>query len=87
MTGFMISGVGFMFAIYVILQAFQGEIQVLGYASLMVSMWCLSGLTMLIMGVVGLYVGKSFEGIKGRPPFIIASTVNFNRPTKEGPTN
>lgn len=87
MTGFMISGVGFMFALYVIWQAFQGEIQVLGYASLMVSMWCLSGLTMLIMGVVGLYVGKSFEGIKGRPPFIIASTVNFNRPTKKGPAH
>jgi glycosyltransferase involved in cell wall biosynthesis len=77
MVGFLISGIGFLFAFFVGWQAFQGKIQVLGYASLMVSLWSLSGLTILIVGVVGLYVGKSFEGIKRRPPFIVAQRINF----------
>jgi dolichol-phosphate mannosyltransferase len=52
-------------------QALRGEIQVLGYASLIVSLWVLVGLMIFIMGVVGLYVGKCFEGVKRRPTFII----------------
>jgi dolichol-phosphate mannosyltransferase len=32
----------------------------------------LSGLIIFIVGVVGLYVGKSFEGVKRRPAFIVA---------------
>lgn len=71
-TGFLISAVGFLFAGRTAIQAWRGEIEVLGYASLMVSIWVLAGLIILMIGVVGLYVGKSFEGIKGRPPFLIS---------------
>lgn len=70
-AGFVVSLIGFVFAGFTLVQAFRGEIQVLGYASLIVSLWVLSGLMIFIMGVVGLYVGKCFEGVKRRPPFII----------------
>jgi len=70
-TGFVVSLIGFVFAGFTVVQALRGEIQVLGYASLMVSLWVLAGLMIFIMGVVGLYVGKCFEGVKRRPPFII----------------
>lgn len=71
LTGMLVSFVGFGFAVYTILMALRGEIAVLGYASLIVSIWILSGLVILILGVVGLYVGKTFEGVKQRPAFII----------------
>ena len=71
-TGFVVSLIGFVFAGVTLVQAFRGEIQVLGYASLIVSLWVLAGLMIVIMGVVGLYVGKCFEGVKRRPAFIIA---------------
>jgi len=74
-SGFSISAIGFIFALYTGLQAWRGKIEVLGYASLMVSLWVLSGLIIFIVGVVGLYVGKAFEGIKGRPAFIIAEEI------------
>lgn len=70
-AGFTVSIIGFAFAVYTAIQAFHGEIQVLGYASLLISMWVLSGLIMIIVGIVGLYVGKSFEGIKNRPAYIV----------------
>lgn len=74
-TGFVVSFVGFAFAAYTALLALEGKIAVLGYASLIVSLWILSGLIIFIVGVVGLYVGKAFEGIKGRPPFIVSEEI------------
>ena len=74
--GFYISALSFIFAIYTIIRAIRGEIEVLGYASLMVSVWLLSGIVIMLMGVVGLYVGKSFEGIKNRPIYIISEKIN-----------
>ena len=75
-TGFFVSVIGFVFAAFTLVKALRGEIEVLGYASLIVSMWVLSGLIIIIVGVVGLYVGKSFEGVKGRPAFVIAEEMN-----------
>ena len=49
----------------------SGEITVLGYSSLMVSIWFLSGIIITITGIVGIYIGKIFDQAKGRKPFII----------------
>jgi dolichol-phosphate mannosyltransferase len=75
-TGFLVSIIGIILALVTLLKALQGKITVLGYASLIVSLWTLAGLTIFIMGIVGLYVGKCFEGIKRRPSFIIAEKIN-----------
>jgi glycosyltransferase involved in cell wall biosynthesis len=75
-TGVVISATGFVFAGYMFVQALRGKIAVLGYASLIVSVWVLAGLIILISGVVGLYVGKIFEGVKQRPAFIVSETIS-----------
>lgn len=76
-TGFVVSLIGFAFAAYTAVLALEGKIAVLGYASLIVSLWILAGLIIFIVGVVGLYVGKAFEGIKRRPAFIVAEEVGM----------
>lgn len=70
-AGLAISGSAFLFALYTLLRALRGEIAVMGYASLIVSIWFFSGLIIFILGIVGLYVGKTFEGVKKRPVYII----------------
>lgn len=79
-TGFVVSAIGFIAAAFMLVQAIRGEIAVIGYASLIVSLWILSGLTILIIGVVGLYVGKVFEGVKGRPTFLIDEVLSRGGP-------
>lgn len=69
--GLLVAFTGFIFAAYTAIRALMGEIPILGYASILVSVWVLSGLMICIMGVIGLYVGKSFEGIKNRPLYLI----------------
>lgn len=50
---------------------YMGEIEVLGYTSLILSIWLLSGIVIFVLGVVGLYIGKIFENVKDRPTYII----------------
>ncbi|NHE56254.1 glycosyltransferase family 2 protein [Cyclobacterium plantarum] len=69
--GFFIASIGFIFALVTLIRYFSGLIVIPGYASLIVSLWVLSGLVLMTMGMVGLYVGKTFEGVKNRPLYII----------------
>ncbi len=71
--GMGISFVALAFAGVVLVRALLGQYIVSGYASLMVSIWFLSGLIISVLGVVGLYVGKTFEGVRQRPIFIVRS--------------
>lgn len=79
--GFFIACISTLIGGYYILQYFRGEIIVLGYASLMISIWFLSGITILVLGVVGVYVGKSFEKVKNRPLYIIEKILNNEEAT------
>lgn len=69
--GLSISFISMCLGVYTIYKYLNGEVEVMGYTSLMVSIWFLSGIVITVMGVVGIYVGKVFEQTKNRPPFII----------------
>lgn len=69
---FALSGVGY--ALLVIVQALAGEIEVLGYASLLSAILIVGGVTIITVGVVGLYVGRIFRQVKSRPLYIVSET-------------
>ncbi|TDH27807.1 glycosyltransferase [Segetibacter sp. 3557_3] len=56
---------------------FNHAITVQGYTSLLLSIWFLCGLIIATLGIVGLYVGKTFQGIKNRPLYIARKTINL----------
>lgn len=69
--GLLISLTSFFIAFYYFVKWLMGGVVVLGYTSLIVSVWLLSGFIISTLGVIGLYVGKIFEGVKKRPIYII----------------
>lgn len=73
--GLLISLMAIMFALYTLVRYFLGQIIVPGYTSLIFSVWFFSGLIIITLGAVGLYVGKTFENTKRRP-YAIASQVS-----------
>jgi glycosyltransferase involved in cell wall biosynthesis len=77
--GMIMSVVSFIVGLITIFKYFKGEISVLGYSSLMVSIWFLSGVIITITGIVGIYVGKIFDQSKGRNSFIIDKIVNNDK--------
>lgn len=60
--------------IYCIAEHSMGN-TVSGWASLGVSIWAIGGLQMLMLGVVGEYVGKIYLETKRRPKYIIESVI------------
>ena len=72
--GLSIAIISFLMVFYVLYEKFTGKVSVSGYASLIISIWFLSGCLLTTLGVVGLYIGKIFEGVKNRPSYIIEKT-------------
>jgi polyisoprenyl-phosphate glycosyltransferase len=75
--GFFISLLSVAGACYTLYRYFAGKIIVTGYTSLIISIWFLCGLIIMTLGVMGLYIGKSFDKVKGRPVYIVRETVNL----------
>jgi len=48
---------------------------VTGWTSLLFSIWALGGLQLLMLGIVGEYVGKTYLETKGRPRYIVSETL------------
>ncbi len=74
--GFVVSFLSFVLAIRALILWLNGRVEILGYTSLIISLWFLSGLIISTLGLVGLYVGKTFEGVKKRPIYIIEKTTD-----------
>ena len=53
-----------------------GIIMVPGYTTTIFSIWFVGGLIMFILGIVGLYIGKIFDQVKGRQLFIVDKMIN-----------
>ena len=73
--GMLISLLSFLSGIYTIYLSLNGEIEVLGYSSLIVSIWFLSGVVITTIGITGIYIGKIFDQVKKRPVYIIDEIV------------
>ena len=74
--GFAISIVAFTVGVVYLVRYFMGRVSVLGYSSLIISLWFIGGVLITLIGILGLYLGKAFEKIKDRPTFIIAKSIN-----------
>ena len=71
-TGLIISALSGLFgAEIVIRKMLHPDIVVLGFSSVIVSIWFLGGLMIFFLGVIGLYLSKIFIEVKDRPQFII----------------
>jgi dolichol-phosphate mannosyltransferase len=75
--GFFISFLSFLLAIYNIIANFAGIITVAGFTTTVFSIWFVAGLILVVLGIVGLYVGKTFENVKKRPTFIVRNQINI----------
>ena len=74
--GFVMSFLSMIMALYNVIAYFLGLIEVEGFTSTIFSIWFVGGMLMMQMGIVGLYIGKIFDQVKGRPLYIVMEEVN-----------
>jgi len=85
--GFLISALSLLYVPFAIYSYWYGY-TVSGWVSLIVTVSFLGGLQLIILGIIGLYLGKMFMQTKGRPLYIIAencaSRDESNNPLQKG---
>jgi glycosyltransferase involved in cell wall biosynthesis len=65
-----------LFILYNLYLYMNDQIKVLGYTSLIFSIWFFLGVMLIFVGVLGLYVGRIFDQVKNRPVYIIEKELN-----------
>lgn len=76
-TGGMFAICGFFWGIYTILRKILYPAVPMGYSSIMAVLLISSGLIMLMLGLVGEYVGRIYISINDSPQYVIRNTINI----------
>jgi polyisoprenyl-phosphate glycosyltransferase len=72
MAGLLISASSLFYGFYLLFEHFVEGDHLPGWATLSVGMMFLSGVQLLALGVIGEYLGRTFEEAKQRPVYIVA---------------
>lgn len=72
--GVLSSGVGLLYGFYFIYKKIFLGIPVLGYASIIVAVLFVGGVQLLILGIIGEYLGRVYQEVQARPIYILRET-------------
>ena len=75
-VGVMISIISILVAAWIIYAAITWGYTVTGWTSLIFSIFFFSGIILVFLGIIGIYLGRVFQEVKRRPLFIISERLN-----------
>jgi hypothetical protein len=77
--GLLISLFALCYAIVFLIKTLLYGVDVPGYPSLIISVMFFAGVQLISLGVIGEYLGRMYEEIKGRPLFLVAEELGVER--------
>ncbi|MHC1681729.1 MAG: glycosyltransferase family 2 protein [Clostridiaceae bacterium] len=54
-----------------------------GWASIITISLFFNGITLMMLGIIGEYIGRIYDEVKGRPQYVIANKIGFNEKDKK----
>lgn len=75
--GFFMAFTAFCFGIWLFIRYFLFDYTPAGWTSVMVSLFFLSGILLFGMGILGIYIGRIFNQVKGRPLYVVKDRTQF----------
>ena len=75
--GFVMASLSLCFGLYILARAFFYGSPIAGWSSLIISVYFIGGIIIAILGILGIYVGKTFDESKKRPLYIVSKST-FN---------
>lgn len=76
--GFVCSLIGFLSSIFLIVQKIVNPLIQAGYTSIMAMLLFVGGVIMILLGVIGEYVGRMYICLNNSPQYVIRETRNIN---------
>ncbi|MCD9025987.1 glycosyltransferase family 2 protein [Cohnella silvisoli] len=75
--GFVLSAIGFIYLFIVLYQRFFTDTTTQGWTSLIAISLLFHGITLSLLGVLGEYIGRTYEESKRRPLYLLSDAINF----------
>ncbi len=75
--GFIVSGLSFVLAVWSIIVKLSGLYQVPGWTSIVVVTTFIGGIQLIVLGVIGEYIGDIHDEVKRRPLYVVSELENF----------
>jgi glycosyltransferase involved in cell wall biosynthesis len=72
LLGLLLAGVAFIFGLQILIETFVFGQSVPGYPSLVVGLMVLGGVQLIMIGIMGEYIGKILAELKARPVYFVA---------------
>nr|BCX01500.1 MAG: glycosyl transferase [Bacteroidota bacterium] len=83
--GFFVSGVSFVGIVLYLYRYFTTP-RVPGFTTLIIALLFLGGIQLITIGIIGEYIGRIYDEVKQRPLYVVARTLNLDRPRQGGLT-
>lgn len=77
MLGYIVSGFGFIYLIIILFQRLFTDTTITGWTSIIALLLILNGVTLIMLGVLGEYIGRIYDEMKARPVYIIKEKIGF----------
>ena len=78
--GFITAAIGFVYGIYIVIHKLFIHTNIAeGYSSTMAVMLFIGGIIMMMLGMIGEYIGRIYISINNSPQYVIKETVNINK--------
>ena len=86
--GIITAVIGFIYGLYIIIhKLFVNTVVVPGYSSTMAALLFIGGIIMMMLGIIGEYIGRIYISINNSPQYVIKEMVNMNKGEDDGKEN
>ena len=75
--GFIFSLLGFGYAVFALLAKLFSNTTIPGWSSIAILVSIIGGLQLILLGILGVYVGKIYEEVKQRPMYLLSRSIGF----------
>lgn len=73
------AGLGFVYGIYTIIKKFVNPDVPLGFSSMMAALVFFGGMIMIMLGLIGEYIGRMYISMNNSPQYVIRERMNIDR--------
>jgi dolichol-phosphate mannosyltransferase len=75
--GFFCALVSFLLGSFFLVRKIIFDISITGYSSIIVSIYFLSGIVLMVLGIIGKYIAMIYEQSRARPEYLVEEAINF----------
>jgi polyisoprenyl-phosphate glycosyltransferase len=82
-VGAFVSFIGFAYLLVVIFLKLFTDHTVAGWASVMAVSLFFNGVVLMMLGIIGEYIGRIYDEVKGRPLYVVREILNISASDKD----